>query len=213
MSLGVKRHMRGKGLAKALLATSFNAFRDAGLTHTMIGVDEANPTAPSVSSRVFPLSPLSEGGTARAKRGRGGFTPLDALTSFAGGGPPPHPARPWGVRPPRREGGSPPSTRSLRSLASVPPLRRGTTTRPPVPSEGEGGSPPSTRSLRSLASVPPLRRGTTAEPIRCPPFPKGGPHRSPPAQTTAEPGRRSAWFGTLELWPSTSRDSTTSSSP
>ena len=72
MSLGVKRHMRGKGLAKALLATSFNAFRDAGLTHTMIGVDEANPTAPSVSSRVFPLSPLSEGRTARAKRGRGG---------------------------------------------------------------------------------------------------------------------------------------------
>jgi predicted GNAT family acetyltransferase len=64
MSLGVKRHMRGKGLAKALLATSFNAFRDAGLTHTMIGVDEANPTAPSVSSRVFPLSPLSEGRTA-----------------------------------------------------------------------------------------------------------------------------------------------------
>jgi hypothetical protein len=125
----------------------------------------------------------------------------------------PSKARARGVRPPRREGGSPPSTRSLRSLASVPPLRRGTTTRPPVPSEGEGGSPPSTRSLRSLASVPPLRRGTTAEPIRCPPFPKGGPHRSPPAQTTAEPGRRSAWFGTLELWPSTSRDSTTSSSP
>ena len=88
MSLGVKRHMRGKGLAKALLATSFNAFRDAGLTHTMIGVDEANPTAPSVSSRVFPLSPLSEGGTARAKRGRGGFAPLDALTTFAGVGPP-----------------------------------------------------------------------------------------------------------------------------
>jgi ribosomal protein S18 acetylase RimI-like enzyme len=44
MSLGVKRPYRGKGLAKALLATSFNAFRDAGLTHTMIGVDDENPT-------------------------------------------------------------------------------------------------------------------------------------------------------------------------
>jgi GNAT superfamily N-acetyltransferase len=44
MSLGVKRPWRGKGLAKILLATSFNAFRDAGLTHTMIGVDAENPT-------------------------------------------------------------------------------------------------------------------------------------------------------------------------
>ncbi|HSK06124.1 MAG TPA: GNAT family N-acetyltransferase [Acidimicrobiia bacterium] len=44
MSLGVKRPWRGKGLAKALLATSFNAFREAGLTHTMIGVDAANPS-------------------------------------------------------------------------------------------------------------------------------------------------------------------------
>jgi len=44
MSLGVKRPWRGKGLAKALLATSFNAFRAAGLTHSMIGVDAENPT-------------------------------------------------------------------------------------------------------------------------------------------------------------------------
>jgi mycothiol synthase len=44
MSLGVKRPWRGKGLAKLLLATSFNAFRDADLTHTMIGVDAENPT-------------------------------------------------------------------------------------------------------------------------------------------------------------------------
>ena len=44
MSLGVLRPWRGKGVAKALLATSFDAFRDAGLTHTMIGVDAANPT-------------------------------------------------------------------------------------------------------------------------------------------------------------------------
>jgi GNAT superfamily N-acetyltransferase len=44
MSLGVKRPWRGKGLAKALLATSFNSFRAAGLTHSMIGVDAENPT-------------------------------------------------------------------------------------------------------------------------------------------------------------------------
>jgi GNAT superfamily N-acetyltransferase len=44
MTLGVERAWRGKGLAKALLATSFNAFGEAGLTHTMIGVDAENPT-------------------------------------------------------------------------------------------------------------------------------------------------------------------------
>jgi ribosomal protein S18 acetylase RimI-like enzyme len=44
MTLGVERTWRGKGLAKALLATSFNAFGEAGLTHTMIGVDAENPT-------------------------------------------------------------------------------------------------------------------------------------------------------------------------
>jgi len=44
MSLGVLRPWRGKRVAKALLATSFDAFRDAGLTHTMIGVDAENPT-------------------------------------------------------------------------------------------------------------------------------------------------------------------------
>jgi ribosomal protein S18 acetylase RimI-like enzyme len=31
-------------VAKALLANSFDAFRDEGLTHTMIGVDAENPT-------------------------------------------------------------------------------------------------------------------------------------------------------------------------
>ncbi|HSJ84430.1 MAG TPA: GNAT family N-acetyltransferase [Acidimicrobiia bacterium] len=44
MTLAVLRPWRGKGVAKALLATSFVAFRDAGLTHTMIGVDAENPT-------------------------------------------------------------------------------------------------------------------------------------------------------------------------
>jgi GNAT superfamily N-acetyltransferase len=43
-SLGVKRAWRGKGIASALLAKSFNAFLDAGMTHSMIGVDAENPT-------------------------------------------------------------------------------------------------------------------------------------------------------------------------
>jgi hypothetical protein len=62
------------------------------------------------------LSPLSEGGTVRAKRGRGGFAPLDALTTFAGVGPPAPqgdnhrtiymaPSRPRGVRPSLRSAG------------------------------------------------------------------------------------------------------------
>lgn len=43
-SLGVKRAWRGRGIASALLATSFNAFLGAGMTHSMIAVDAANPT-------------------------------------------------------------------------------------------------------------------------------------------------------------------------
>lgn len=44
MTLGVKRDWRGKGLASALLRSSFNAFREAGLTHSMIAVDADNPS-------------------------------------------------------------------------------------------------------------------------------------------------------------------------
>jgi len=44
MALGVDRAWRGKGLASSLLTTSFNAFVDSGLTHSMIGVDAENPT-------------------------------------------------------------------------------------------------------------------------------------------------------------------------
>jgi predicted GNAT family acetyltransferase len=40
----VKRASRDKGAASPLLATSFNAFLDAGMTHSMIGVDAENPT-------------------------------------------------------------------------------------------------------------------------------------------------------------------------
>ena len=43
-SLGVKRAWRGRGVASALLETSFNAFLDAGMTHSMLGVDSENPT-------------------------------------------------------------------------------------------------------------------------------------------------------------------------
>ena len=43
-SLGVKRAWRGRGVASALLENSFNAFLDAGLTHSMLGVDTENTT-------------------------------------------------------------------------------------------------------------------------------------------------------------------------
>ena len=42
--LGVKREWRGRGVAKALLKSSFNAFEDANMTHAAIGVDAENPT-------------------------------------------------------------------------------------------------------------------------------------------------------------------------
>ncbi len=44
MTLGVQREWRGKGLASTLLRASFNAFLDAGLTHSMIAVDAENPS-------------------------------------------------------------------------------------------------------------------------------------------------------------------------
>lgn len=43
-SLGVKRPWRGRGVASALLEHSFNAFLEAGMTHSMLGVDSENPT-------------------------------------------------------------------------------------------------------------------------------------------------------------------------
>ena len=43
-SLGVKRAWRGRGVASALLENSFNAFLEAGMTHSMLGVDSENPT-------------------------------------------------------------------------------------------------------------------------------------------------------------------------
>jgi len=43
-SLGVKREWRGRGVASALIESSFNAFLGAGMTHTMLGVDSENPT-------------------------------------------------------------------------------------------------------------------------------------------------------------------------
>jgi GNAT superfamily N-acetyltransferase len=43
-SLGVRRPWRGRGVASALLEHSFNAFLDAGMTHSILGVDTENPT-------------------------------------------------------------------------------------------------------------------------------------------------------------------------
>jgi len=43
-SLGVKRAWRQRGIASALLESSFNAFLGTGMTHSMIGVDSENPT-------------------------------------------------------------------------------------------------------------------------------------------------------------------------
>lgn len=43
-TLGVVREWRKKGIATALLKTSFNAFLEAGMTHSAIGVDTENPT-------------------------------------------------------------------------------------------------------------------------------------------------------------------------
>ena len=43
-TLGVDRDQRGKGIASALIATSMDRFRRAGLTHASIGVDADSPT-------------------------------------------------------------------------------------------------------------------------------------------------------------------------
>lgn len=43
-TVGVVRGWRKKGVATALLRTSFNAFLDLGFTHSSIGVDTANPS-------------------------------------------------------------------------------------------------------------------------------------------------------------------------
>lgn len=43
-SLGVQRDYRGRGIASALIAASVAAFRGAGFTHAMLGVDTENPS-------------------------------------------------------------------------------------------------------------------------------------------------------------------------
>jgi GNAT superfamily N-acetyltransferase len=43
-SIGVRRPWRGRGVASALLEHSFNVFLEAGMTHSMLGVDTENPT-------------------------------------------------------------------------------------------------------------------------------------------------------------------------
>ena len=43
-NLGVLREARGRGIASSLIAASIDAFRAAGFTHAMLGVDTANPS-------------------------------------------------------------------------------------------------------------------------------------------------------------------------
>jgi ribosomal protein S18 acetylase RimI-like enzyme len=43
-SLGVRRPWRSRGVASALLEHSFNAFFEAGMSHSILGVDMENPT-------------------------------------------------------------------------------------------------------------------------------------------------------------------------
>lgn len=43
-SLGVRRPWRSRGVASALLEHSFNAFFEAGMSHSILGVDTENPT-------------------------------------------------------------------------------------------------------------------------------------------------------------------------
>ena len=43
-AVSVVRHFRRRGIASALVARSLRAFRDAGFTHSILGVDSENPT-------------------------------------------------------------------------------------------------------------------------------------------------------------------------
>jgi ribosomal protein S18 acetylase RimI-like enzyme len=42
--VSVRRRWRGRGLARALVADSLRALRDAGMTRATLGVDAENPT-------------------------------------------------------------------------------------------------------------------------------------------------------------------------
>lgn len=42
--IGVRRELRGRGVASALIAASIRSFREAGFTHAMLAVDTENPS-------------------------------------------------------------------------------------------------------------------------------------------------------------------------
>ncbi|MGY6502734.1 MAG: GNAT family N-acetyltransferase [Acidimicrobiales bacterium] len=57
-SLGVLRDHRGRGVASALIAASIDAFRGAGFTHAMLGVDTENPSGAYGLYRRLGFEPL-----------------------------------------------------------------------------------------------------------------------------------------------------------
>lgn len=57
--LGVLRDWRRRGVASGLVARSLDAFREAGFSHAMIGVDAGNPSGASDLYRKLGFQPLS----------------------------------------------------------------------------------------------------------------------------------------------------------
>ena len=57
-TLGVIKPWRQRGVATALMSHSFAAFRDAGFTHAMLGVDTDNPSGAASLYRQVGFQPL-----------------------------------------------------------------------------------------------------------------------------------------------------------
>jgi mycothiol synthase len=65
--LGVLRDWRRKGVASALIARSLDAFREAGFTHAMLGVDAANLSGASGLYRRLGFAPLARSVTSELR--------------------------------------------------------------------------------------------------------------------------------------------------
>lgn len=59
LHLGVLRESRGEGVASALISRSVEAFREAGFSHAMLGVDADSPTGASGLYRRLGFQPLT----------------------------------------------------------------------------------------------------------------------------------------------------------